>query len=708
MRPGKATFALCALFLASCSQSAQEEESEGPGAFERLGDAPLELDNENGFVLRDRGEGLEIESAAASKVRPTRPGEVLIEGRKSMPIRAAVSAPTAEQRLVSKASTLEAGATVSVTLQLEDLDFDFPGLRRAKGENRSDIVRSRKGQVEASQQGVLEKLRPFATNVRTFWLSNNVKAEVPADRISDIAGWPEVVSVSENDDEVIQAVAYSGNETHVASLAQQFYANGLEGQTGGRAGGTIRMGIIEADSTGTISLIRGHVGWLDCVGCGSKIRSAWNCLGGNCSATSATLTTYPVNNVGVGHGTLVSWVAAGSIQQGQDVNFPGSGTALQSQRSGQGKEIEIVYAMQDGCDATEAAVEKLVEEGVDIINMSFGLVGACLADPCPGLSTAIRNASNAGVLIVAAAGNQGNSTACGCTVLYPAVRSEVLAVGGLNSAPANAPYGTLQLFDNGTCLQNGGSSKGPMPITVDGVSRSTNVIGLTAPARYIMPFHTAPNSYYGDASGETSVVMGTSLASPAVAAFAGLLKEAFVSVGLTFAANNAYYLRTNMLLMGDSWDASTNTSLQAGMSDLSGAGRVRMHYPSSANLVSPWGWQSSSHYVLNGQTAVLTVNGGAPIPSGVTQWKWAVQWPESDFSQVSDIVIGVWDTCPAGGGGDVFIESDVSWNMTKKIDLPGSAIVGKCLEARIMGLSIPGGRSVFSADYFHSGDPTFH
>lgn len=120
-----------------------------------------------------------------------------------------------------------------------------------------------------------------------------------------------------------------------------------------------------------------------------------------------------------------------------------------------------------------------VENGADIINMSWGIRSRSTA-----LEQAITAASNAGCILVAAAGNDGSST-----VQYPAGYSNVISVGA-----------TDQTGDLATYSQRNS--------TIDLCAPGTNIYSISAT--------NATLSARGS---------GTSFASPTVAAVIALLKE---------------------------------------------------------------------------------------------------------------------------------------------------------------------------------------
>lgn len=125
-----------------------------------------------------------------------------------------------------------------------------------------------------------------------------------------------------------------------------------------------------------------------------------------------------------------------------------------------------------------------VTNGADVISMSLGGAGSD-----PNLAQAVANAIANGVVVVAAAGNDGS-----CSALYPAVYSGVIAV-----AATEVNSDTLATF----------SQRGPN-------------VDIAAPGRDI--WSTVPNSAYGRKS-------GTSMATPFVSAAAALVLAKCTATG---------------------------------------------------------------------------------------------------------------------------------------------------------------------------------
>jgi subtilisin len=127
-----------------------------------------------------------------------------------------------------------------------------------------------------------------------------------------------------------------------------------------------------------------------------------------------------------------------------------------------------------------AGVDWARVNGVQVVNMSLGSTSASY-----GFQTAIANAYNAGLVLVAAAGNSGNCYGTGDSVQYPARYSQVIAVAATNSG------------DVRPCFSSAGST---VEIAAPGVSTRSTYRGG------------------GYASGS-----GTSFASPHVAGTAALV-----------------------------------------------------------------------------------------------------------------------------------------------------------------------------------------
>ncbi|MEM3403201.1 MAG: S8 family serine peptidase [Nitrososphaeria archaeon] len=123
------------------------------------------------------------------------------------------------------------------------------------------------------------------------------------------------------------------------------------------------------------------------------------------------------------------------------------------------------------------AIDRAVADGADIINLSFGGLGENKA-----VGTAIANAVNAGVIVVAAAGNSGPET---YTIEYPSALNNVISVGassniGSQSYKAEFSIPELELSFDAIPLNKTVQTKEPLEgkLVYVGLASKEEVLGL--------------------------------------------------------------------------------------------------------------------------------------------------------------------------------------------------------------------------------------
>jgi subtilisin family serine protease len=179
------------------------------------------------------------------------------------------------------------------------------------------------------------------------------------------------------------------------------------------------------------------------------------------------------------HGTAVAGVAAAETNNEEGIAAAG---------------FHAGFLMAKGCadvclsSDTAPAIDWLVEQGVKIISLSFGVEQEPPGDPVLGV--AVQKAQEAGALVIAAAGNNGAFTES----FYPAAYPDVLGVSATDQDNAPASF----------------SNSGP-------------VVDVAAPGVEIISTYNA--DYPGNTTGALYArFSGTSLAAPHVAGVAALVK----------------------------------------------------------------------------------------------------------------------------------------------------------------------------------------
>jgi Subtilase family len=615
--------------------------------------------------------------------------------------RAVVSPLDRVAAVVEQASSMPPTQRVSLTIDLAPVGA---GATQEDSIHRDCLRLEQRIADSGAQHGLLRAWleERGAKGIQMTWL-NQMRANVPASAVARLLLLPDVIGLSlstsfEPDDvsdttsSVAEAgafrttssptVAYDGLLSRSATLLEYMLDERMDGRTGNRLNGEnpIRIGIFEA-----AMLNHEHAGWKDCAAstCRSRLIARKDCSEFPCVETTAA------PDPDDPHATLVSYIAAGSIEEGQDPAYPGEHTDDQIARSGHLPEAQVYFYTGRDSDSISNAIHQAVLDGVDVLNLSLRWGKSCDGTfDVSGINLALKTARTYGVLVTACGGNSG---ADGCTVWYPAVRADTLAVNGLRTRGSRDDYGDLPLSSH--------ASRGDVPIRVyTGWPGWSPAVDLSAPGT--LRLFAAHQGATGYASKSAS---GCSVATPVVSAAAGALKGAMYAMG--YPTNCAELLMVNMLLMGDGWDPVTGHR-QSGLSKLSGTGRIRMHWKDE--LVQPAGWDMHAFRIHDGETHAFSVGAPGPESPRIQQWKWAALWFEDDFQNVADVDFFVYDTCPPGGG-EVLVTADLGFGLRMRVTLLQPDIGGRCLEMRVVGTAVPAeGRDVWMADYFHSGDPSIH
>lgn len=198
-----------------------------------------------------------------------------------------------------------------------------------------------------------------------------------------------------------------------------------------------------------------------------------------------------------GHGTHVAGIAAGDGKASKG-RYTGAapeaslvGVKVMNDK-GEGQLSDIIQGLQ-------WVIENREKYGIRVINMSLGARPAVPLKDDP-LAQAAQKATEAGLLVVAAAGNKGPYPG---TIDTPATSPAVLAVG------ATMDYGTADVSDDKVAWYSGSG-----PTQFDGLVKPD----VVAPGTNIVCAEASNNWYVRDT--------GTSMATPLVAGAAALMLQA--------------------------------------------------------------------------------------------------------------------------------------------------------------------------------------
>ena len=552
-----------------------------------------------------------------------------------------------------------------------------------------------------------------AKPVSASWLSNTVTVAVTAGILADLITGLGIVDISPD---VIgpsseMELSYGGGSIRNGTLANELLTSSMNASQGhrGDANQPVRIAIIEAGDTRHPDWF--WPGWQSATTGINRLREMYNCTDSGCGAFY--LPDNGSSITGFSHSMAVTWLAAGSIEANQDPLV--TNNQDQVQRSGMAPGSEIyVYRLGGGSGSVVKAIEQAIEDGVDIVNMSFSYSEDIPNTICniftnfSAINETIRNATEAGLLFVGSGGNQGPNA---CGIGYPNLRPEVIAVAPLNSFPEEAFYGALELHSE--------ASAGGIPIWVsnEGLQRTA---GITLVAPGCISFHPKVTPFagqYADGSTGEERDMGrcaSSMASPIIAGSAALIKHAIknrLDGFYTPSANVPGRLTAALAVLGDKWNAANATNIETvGVNPKTGFGRIKLHAPMQNTATNPAGFAMGTiESLISGESASIDI-GASPIEQQVQQFKIALLWYEDDYTQdVADIIVQLYDYCPANGGEPVEIASDWTFNMYKSITVrDADTLTGRCLRVKVTGLSVDDSRDVHYAFYFHSEQPIRH
>lgn len=680
------------LAVSACSGGSE------PAVSTRTARAPFEFDPEPSaaFGGHDEGEGMaaytsdelagtlstmsqeELDATAASKALLYGEG-VPADYTRDTAWRAALSTPLEGDEDM-----------VLVSVQVPDRPFPWYEFRNnaLTLEDREALAAQREADV-APELGDLEaRLEGIGAVIQgRYWVAPVVTALVPKGELATIATWTEVYSAARIPPFQTTGGYYTGLETRDAMKGQAMVNAGFTGSQGNKyTSAKVRVG-----TTDDVPPQWDHYGFKDSSG-----YNRWWTLQ-NC--TSSCSLSAPGWSNGVAHATTTNMLLGGSIEAGQDAAY--TTTTSRRQRSGIAPNVQLGSYWGGGIYAIQ---QHAILNSVSVMSNPWGWVSDANVNYCNsnhdigGLNATWRNSADSGVLNVSSAGNEGTNP--GCSIRWPGSRHDGITVGALNAlnTAVTYPYTDMSAI----------SSRGGGGIRINGTLRST------ALAHTDLVVSGTPELFYNYTSGSPGYQLWdhvlytdgfTSYATPVVAGGVALGISSFYGLGWSGMSTDVRMMIPFFIMLGDGWQKASGTKTISGMDARSGAGRFYDHMMSSAGLTAPWAWSCWKQQIANGETWSYNVGDANPESTSITTMKALMTWDEPDHDAAADLDLYVYNTCPAGGGAAVEVQSDTGYDLRSRLRLT-SGIGNNCLQLRVKGFYVPAAKRTFTLCYYVQGGST--
>jgi hypothetical protein len=314
------------------------------------------------------------------------------------------------------------------------------------------------------------------------------------------------------------------------------------------------------------------------------------------------------------HGTVVSSLLLGDLEDGQDANYSG---ADETKRSGMSPEAEFTAIdLYSATAGVTNAFQLAVAEDVDIINMSSTCSTCTLCATTHTWIDDVDDAMLAGIFVVNTPDNGGH--AGGCAAEVPGTASGSFTPGDYLRTAAN-----LRTAGIATSSPRGGDVHG------------RSIIDLVAPSGRQPDGATGYDGTWNNAYADGGT--GTSNAAPLLAGAAADYKDFLIDTFGTSMANTVGYIYSQMLLMGDGeLEGGGTATATTPMDDVWGAGRLRMRMFDSAGMDGPWRMRYGNWELDDDEVVTFPLNpdaGGTnqALSSDVEYFKSTLWWHEPNL-----------------------------------------------------------------------------
>lgn len=283
---------------------------------------------------------------------------------------------------------------------------------------RTFVVKNLKEQSHKKQAGLLELLRDAevrgaVSNIDCHWIANVITCDATKDVIAKLAFHPDVLAIGHNrefqiiegwDAEEVQATATAASSYSATPHVLQVNADDVWAQ--GYTGKNVVVAILDSGTNPDHYDLRDHlwIGYADTDGDGEKDDpiNGWNFIGKNSNITDD-----------FGHGTHCAGIVCGDGTIGNITGVAPDATLMTVKvvnRNGGGTPAQMV-----------SGVEFAIENGANILSMSLGFKSSQISEAdIVMLRRTFESVLSSGVVVCAAAGNDGDSYGAPDNVDYPA------------------------------------------------------------------------------------------------------------------------------------------------------------------------------------------------------------------------------------------------------------------------------------------------